>query len=201
MFLSTMLLLSIGMISPLVGAAAQEETPPASSGSTYSAWAVSIKGESQGQSFDRQGLLIITHQPIATEGTTNGANPFEVFLISGNPGASPESGAIWLTTNTALADSRAQLDMAFVSFDASTQIITIQPDPDISATGLNGFNAYSGLVAQLYQIFGGAMQVQSQDQFQTITGSIEILGTTSLFHSDTLYSAQLNGTYIGDGVL
>jgi hypothetical protein len=165
----------------------------------YSVWNITLQGESQGQTFQRTGVLIITKAPITTIGSTNTVNPFDVFLRSGNPGAFPESGSIWFMTNNALIGNDAHIDMAEVSFDKDAQIITVKPDPKLSAVGINGFNAYSGLTADIYQVFGGEMQIQSQDNFQTISGSIDILGTGAIFHSNTPYKAQFSGVYSGEG--
>jgi hypothetical protein len=173
----------------------------AQGGLRYSEWSVTIQGESNDQVFQREGRLIVTQSPISTAGTTNEANQFELFLISGNPTTSPQSGAIWFMTNNAMIGSRAQIDLAFVTFNAQTNTITVKPDPRLSAVGPNGFNSHSGLLANLYQIFDGSMQIQSQDNFKTVSGTINILGTGAIFHSNTQYIAQISGTFLGEGVL
>src|SRR5918992_1090663 len=129
-------------------------------GVQYSIYNVVMQGEALDIPFQREGMLLITRVPIGTEGTQNGENPFEVFLISGNPGAAPESGAIWFMTNNAFLGSDSQVDLAFTTFDPGTQIITVQPDPNLSAVGANVFNARSGLLANAFQIFDGTMQIQ-----------------------------------------
>lgn len=170
-------------------------------GVQYSVYNVIIQGQALDISFQREGQLLITQVPIGPAGTQNGINPFEVFLISGNPGGSPESGAIWFMTNNAFLGSDSQIDLAFTTFDPETQIITVQPDPNLSAVGANVFNARSGLLANAYQIFDGAMQIQSQDNWQTITGQINILGTGAIFHSNSPYTAVISGTYAGEAIL
>ena len=169
----------------------------------YSIYNVIIQGEALEIPFQREGLLLIIRAPIGTEGTQNGENPFEVFLISGNAGAAPESGAIWFMTNNAFLGSDAQIDLAFTTFDLERQIITVQPDPNLSAVGANVFNARSGLLANAFQIFDGAMQIQIEDKWQTtITGQVNILGTGAIFHSNSRqYIAQITGTYVGEGIL
>ncbi len=170
-------------------------------GVQYSIYNVIIQGQALDIPFQREGTLIITQVPIGTEGTQNGVNPFEVFLISGNPGGAPESGAIWFMTNNAFLGSDSQIDLAYTTFDPETQIITVQPDPNLSAVGANVFNARSGFLANAYQIFDGAMQIQSLDNWQTITGQVNILGTGAIFHSNSPYIADISGTYAGEGIL
>jgi hypothetical protein len=170
-------------------------------GVQYSIYNVIIQGQALDIPFQREGTLIITQVPIGTEGTQNGVNPFEVFLISGNPGGAPESGAIWFMTNNAFLGSNSQIDLAYTTFDPETQIITVQPDPNLSAVGANVFNARSGFLANAYQIFDGAMQIQSLDNWQTITGQVNILGTGAIFHSNSPYIAEISGTYAGEGIL
>lgn len=104
-------------------------------------------------------------------------------------------------TNNAMIGSRTQIDLAFVTSDSQTNTITVKPDPRLSAVGANGFNSHSGLLANLYQIFDGSMQIQFQDNFKTIFGTIDILGTGAIFHSNTRYTAQIAGTFVGEGVL
>ena len=169
-------------------------------GVQYSIYNVVMQGEALDIPFQREGMLLITRVPIGTAGTQNGENPFEVFLISGNPGAAPESGAIWFMTNNAFLGSDSQIDLAFTTFDPGTQIITVQPDPNLSAVGANVFNARSGLLANAFQIFDGTMQIQSQDNWQTITGQVNILGTGAIFHSNSPYFAQMTGVYAGEAI-
>jgi hypothetical protein len=170
-------------------------------GVQYSIYNVVIQGQALDIRFQRQGILLITQVPIGAAGTQNGVNPFEVFLISGNPGGAPESGAIWFMTNNAFLGSDSQIDLAYTTFDPETQIITMQPDPNLSAVGANIFNARSGLLANAYQIFDGTMQIQSRDNWQTIAGQVNLLGTGAIFHSSSPYIAEISGTYAGEGIL
>ena len=122
------------------------------------------------------------------------------FLYQVIPATNPQSGAIWFMTNNVMIGNRAQIDLAFVTFDTQTNTITVRPDPRLSAVGANGFNSHSGLVANLYPIFDGSMQIQSKDGFKTISGIIDTFGTGAIFHSNTRYTAQISDTFVG-GVL
>jgi hypothetical protein len=104
-------------------------------------------------------------------------------------------------TNNAFLGSDLQIDLAFTTFHPETQIITVQPDPNLSGVGANIFNARSGLLANAYQIFEGSMQIQSQDNWQTVNGQVNIVGTGAIFHSNSPYIAEISGTYAGEGIL
>lgn len=164
----------------------------------YSVWDVIIQGNVQGRQFQRQAFVYLT-TPLSTTGTTNGVNPFEVAISSGNPPVTPEPGAIWFTTNSALLGGRAALDLAYVSYDPTRALILLQPDPNLSATGLNVFTAFPGVTADIYQIFSGSIYLWSQDGFATIMGQLNILGTGAIFHSNTPYVASLSGRFVGSG--
>jgi hypothetical protein len=164
----------------------------------YFVWEAIIQGEVQGQRFQRQAFVYLT-TPLSSAGTMNGANPFEVAIISGNPPVTPEPGAIWFSTNSALRGGTAALDLAYVSYDPTQALILLQPDPNLSATGLNVFTAFPGVTADIYQIFGGSIYLWSQDGFATILSQINILGTGAIFHSNTPYVAFLSGRFIGSG--
>ena len=171
-------------------------TPLAYAG-TIHYYNITLQGTVLGRPFARQGLLVFTTPIIGATGTTNGANPLDVAFVSGNPATSPEIGAIQFSTNTLLLGGRAALDMAYVS--STRTCVSINPDPSLSATGLNVFNALSGLTADAYQIFSGTIQICSQDGFQTISGTIDILGTGALFHSNSPYRATVSGSFAGSG--
>jgi hypothetical protein len=126
----------------------------------YFVWDAVLQGEVQGQPFQRQAFIYLT-TPLSAAGTTNGVNPFEVAIISGNPPATPEPGVIWFTTNSALLGGMAALDLAYVSYDPTQALILLQPDPNLSATGLNVFTAFAGVTADIYQIFSGSIYLGS----------------------------------------
>ena len=174
-------------------------TSTSTSRAKYYEWSITIQGESDGKVFQRQGLVFITRSA-STAGTTNQANPLDVFLTSGNPATNPQSRSIWFMTNKVMIGNRAQIDLAFVTFDTQTNTITVVPDPMISAVGANGFNSHSGLLANLYRIFDGSMQIQFQDNYNTISRTVDLLGTGAILHSNTRYTAQIFGTFVGQGV-
>jgi hypothetical protein len=165
-------------------------------GRQYLVYDVAIQGTVSGRSFQRAGQVYVLPGTITTT-TTNGVNPLEVWLRSGSPATSPQTGAIWFATNNAFLGSRAQLDLAYVSAPSGQLRIDVKPDWRVSATGGNVFNALSGLTADMYQIFDGAMQVTFSSDARQVTGTVSILGTGAIFHSNTPYTATFSGTYKG----
>ncbi len=159
----------------------------------YGVYDVVIQGVAQGNQFQRVGVLYVV-PTISPQGTQNGVNPVDVWLGSGAPATASSPGAIWLGTNSAFIGGQAALDMAYVSVDSQTGAISVRPDPNMSATGSNIFNAYGGLTAQIYQIFDGQMQLAFQDNGQTVVGVVDVLGTGAIYHSNTEYYAQVRGT-------
>jgi hypothetical protein len=107
-------------------------TPLAYAG-TINYYNITLQGTVLGRPFARPGLLVLTTPIIGATGTTNGANPLDVAIVSGKPATSPEIGAIQLSTNTLLLGGSAALDMAYVSF--ANNCVLINPDPKLSATG------------------------------------------------------------------
>jgi hypothetical protein len=113
----------------------------------------------------------------------------------------PEPGAVWFSTNSALLGGTAALDPPYVSYDPTQALILLGPDPNLSAAGLNVFNAFSGVTSDIYQAFSGPISLWSQDGFATILGQVNVLGTGAIFHSNTPDVAFLSGRFIGSGAL
>lgn len=85
---------------------------------------------------------LLPHHPVQQEQQIKRTRS-EVFLVSGNPATTPQlnqSGAIWFMTNNAMIGNRAQLDLAFATFDTHTSSVTVVPDQRLSAVGVNAFN-------------------------------------------------------------
>lgn len=153
---------------------------------------VQIQGAVNGLPFARVGNMAIG--PTTTAATTNGVNPVDVCLGSGSPFISPERGAIWFATNGICVNANgARQDMAFVAANQAASTLTIRPDPALSATGINGFNGDSGITAAVWQIFDGTMTLQFQGRGETVTGTMQLLGTGAIFHSENTYNATLTG--------
>lgn len=154
---------------------------------------VTIRGNAEGVPFARTGTLFVL--PRVTNITTNGRNPVDVCLFSGRPFTSPQSGSIWLHSNSYCVNTRgARLDMAFVSMSLATNRVFVRPDSRIAAVGVNGFNINSGLLANVYQIYSGAESLAFRNRGRTVVGTVNVLGTGAIFPSSQRYSASLSGT-------
>jgi len=153
---------------------------------------VQISGNVNGLPFVRTGGMAIG--TTVTQATTNGVNPVDLCLASGSPFISPQRGAIWFATNGICVNPNgARVDLAFVAANRGAGTMTIRPDPALSATGPNGFNGDSGFTAAVWQIFDGTMNLQFQGQGETVTGTLGLLGTGAIFHSENTYNATLTG--------
>lgn len=159
--------------------------------------------------FQSFGSLAIS-PTITTVGTGNGINPVDVALVSGNPPGGPVAGGIWYFTNSAMYTFvggsgdivNSTLDYAYVSVNGGCY--TIQPDANflmgLSRTNPSVFTVSSSLVAQLYYVIQGTMTVCSNDNWRTVFGSINYLGTS--FYSSPFpsmpYQATFTGSYFGN---
>lgn len=151
---------------------------------------VTLTGYASGQSFQRSATL--SFEPtIATTGSTNGVNPLDMCLISGFPGAQPEPGAAWLSSNSGCnpGASAADMDMGDITVDGST--VTFVPDERIAATMANNFTVSSGLAACIYAPVSGHMTVTVADD-GTVTGTIAITGYGGAFCGNSTYEAEIS---------
>ncbi len=182
----TILIVLVALTAIGVAAPAQADVPRSG------LYDVTIRGNADGIPFQRTGTLYLL--PTITRTTTNGVNPVDVCLFSGSPFVSPQSGAIWLHSNSYCVNTRgARLDMARVSMSRANSRMLVQPDPSISAVGVNGFNNSSGLLANVYQIFGGYQLLEFRNGGRTVVGTIDVVGTGAIFDSENHYRATLVG--------
>jgi hypothetical protein len=192
---------------PLSSPQGGENATTAAAGRPYYYWNVTLTGESLGYPFQRSGYLIAT-PTIATDNVSgNGVNAFDIWLVSGNPPATPEGGSIWFATNRAfygaIGDMNAGslLDLAYVSWDAASTTLSVQVDPNVAAAStFNLFNASSGLLADAYLIRDGQMVLQFQDNMNSVVGQAALVGTQHLYYTSTPYNVTIEGTYGGQGV-
>jgi len=158
---------------------------------------VVISGTVLQRSFTRQGQLQIA-STVDRIGTQNGINPNDIFLVSGNPGGTPDVGAIWYMTNSAFINPRgALIDTSFVSFNPSNRIFTIRPDSRVAGIGVNLFTASSSFIsATPFQIYDGSLQVQVSGDLKTVNGVINVVGRGYTFSSQNQYIASFRGTRV-----
>ncbi|MEH2316221.1 hypothetical protein [Nostoc sp.] len=153
---------------------------------------VVISGNVIGYPFQRTGQLFTANT--VTNVTQNDINPIEVAISSGNPFSAPDTGAIWFATNNTFLDSSSTLDLAYVNFstdNVNTSITTIYPDQRIAATGSNIFTAITGITATPYTIYGGEIQLQFYNNFNNVSGTINVVGKGVAFGN--MYQANISG--------
>lgn len=156
---------------------------------------VTISGTASGNPFTRTGYVVLSST--ITRTTTNGVNPLDVWLTSGNPLTSPQLGAISFGTNNSYLGGSSLLDIAYVAYNGTTQTITIQPDPSYGGIGANVFNSSGGLLGSLYQIYGGQMQLQLRDGGSTIAGTVDVVAKGAYYYTQASYRATVTGRFVG----
>jgi hypothetical protein len=170
-----------------------ESGPPSPPGIAVPAsYAVTITGTVSGRGFRREATLRIV-PTIASTGTTNAVNPFDVCLVSGFPGGQPEVGAIWFSSNSGCnpGASAADLDLADISVDGS--VVTVTPDSRIAATLGNNFTSSSSYIsACVYAPVGGALVINIAEG--SISGSLHVQGYGGAMCGQTTYDADLTGS-------
>lgn len=169
-------------------------------------WNVTLSGTALGYPFQRSGYLIVTPTIDEYGASQNGVNPLDIWLVSGNPMTSPETGSIWFASNRAfyssIGDVNADslLDLAYVGWDSASATLSVQVDPNIAAAStFNLFNATSGLLADAYLVRDGQLVVQFQDNWNTVVGQAALVGTQHLYYTSTPYNVTISGAYGGQG--
>jgi len=160
-----------GCAQPRSPAPTPRPVPPTPAPTVLGTYQITISGSVSGNAFLRFGTLRIL-APLASL-TDNDVNPIDFCITSGNPLASPQTGALrWGTSVGCLSSGSQPFDLAYVSFDGRR--IIARPDPNIAAVSTAGFNARGGIFAQLYFVIGGSIVVDVANG--SVAGSIEILG-------------------------
>lgn len=172
------------------------------SGQPYWYWSVMIQGYANSYPFQVQGWLLMT--PKIDQLNVSDARPYDFFLIAGSPAATPETGAIWLATNSGYfsligsSTSASQLNLTSVVYDGSTNSFFMQVDPNIAAAAIfNIFSSSPGVVGDVWMVRDGQMQLQFAPDWSTVGGQVGLLGTGWIYYASAPYSASISGTYVG----
>ena len=172
-------------------------------------YAVAINGQTAYGSFRRTGLLLVSPRIRAVGGVNfrNGPNAREVGIFSGRPPSSPEQGAIWFATNTAIFQrlrignvnqGLAALDVAYVTAGRSSLTVRIDGDffglPAARTALLNCMNARSGLLANVYQLIRGTMVLRfAGSRGGRVSGVVDFVGNGYIEPGLSPYRATLAG--------
>lgn len=186
------------------------ETAAAQSASAVPAgpvqYRVQLTGQTNRGGFTRPGDLYV-FPALETSGANfnNGINARDIGLFSGNPSASPETGAIWFATNTGVYDrvglrtitGDALIDVAVVEANEEAGLIDLTLDPNAARTvQLNLMNARGGLTANVYQLLEGTMQLQFTDSGRGVRGEIQFVGNGFIEPGRSPYQAALDGVLV-----
>ena len=153
-----------------------------------SVYNIIIEGAANDNYFRRSGQLYI-FPTVALPETQNGVNPVDLFISSGSPIGSPQTGAIRLGTNTEFLDRRTPIDLAYVTTNSNQ--ITIVPDYRLASLGVNVFSSFSGVTAGLWQVYDGSINLMFQDQ--RVSGTIDVLAKGEYYYFNSPYRANISG--------
>ena len=155
---------------------------PTSAASIARCYSVTIVGNLDGKQFQAPQIYPLRREPaklVVSEGipsaTANGANPIEVFLKYSHVESLSLHGAINFATNVALAGSGEQQDVAYVSFDPRTRLVTVTPDASQYYSSFNQFVSASGWTPNSFIIVSGGMQIQFGTD-GTVVGQFDVIG-------------------------
>ncbi|MFJ7219858.1 hypothetical protein [Amycolatopsis sp. NPDC098790] len=163
-----------------------EEARRTSSGS----YDVTISGSVSGHSFRRSATLRVV-ETISSSGTTNDVNPVDVCLVSGNPAAQPQPGALRFGSNSGCLPGSGAADLDLASVEADGDTITVEPVENMAATGGNVFTSSSSVAACPFFPKSGRLRVTIDGG--DVSGSIEVTGYGGAFCGNTVYDAQISG--------
>jgi hypothetical protein len=142
--------------------------------------------------------LVRTIAPAAS--TTNGENPIEIAIFTSADVPAGANGALSFGTNLSLASIRAgsaaarALDVAFVSLSGAGSRLEAALDRDVLASPdalLGTFNVYGTSSGTTDHIVAGSVTARAGDSAQSITGTIQLAGS-----SGSQYSATFSGNRI-----
>ena len=190
-------------------------------------WAVNLEGPDnfyshkafkRGYSYETSPTLVFLlgiEGALTTEGVNGGTNPdvneWDFFLIVGDdPAINPQTGSIWYATNTRWynvlypigqepVNALAEIDVVRMQESAGNKF-TIDVDPNLWPTSTNRFSISSSPLASNYLPYTGQIVLDFSNDWETVTGSIDLIGTPSYF-GYVPYEADLSGKWIGDYLL
>jgi hypothetical protein len=200
---------AVGGTIALGGFAGRTRAQSAGIPTTQTLYQVRMVGQTSYEQFDRTGLFLVTPPAGST-----GSQARDIALTSGNPQGAPEGGAIDFVTNTALRPlldmggspsvDGAAIQVGSVQVDEASSVLVAEPISDqgfdlppgvLPGGGLqvNIFTPRSGILASLYEINAGSMQIQFQGGNQ-IFGAMDLQGVSLTGADQARIVAQLAGT-------
>lgn len=167
---------------------------------------IRMVGQTTSEAFDREGFFLVS-PPLGPTQT----QPRDVALVSGDPQAAPEGGAIEFVTNTSLKTvlnlggapslNDAAVQSGTVQVDEAAGLLAAQPMADqgidlppgvMAGLQVNIFTPQSGVAASLYELVEGTLQVQFQSG-NRIAGTAEFVGVSLTGAGQAQFVAQFSG--------
>lgn len=189
-----------------IGLAGRTRAQAAAVPTEQTLYRIRMAGQTSYEQFDREGLFLVTPPLGPTQ-----SQPRDVALVSGDPQAAPEGGAIEFVTNTALKNvldlggaptlNDASVSSGTVQVDDASGRLQAQPmdnqgialPPGIRAgLQVSIFTPQSGVAASLYEISDGLLDVQFQEGNQ-IAGTVEFVGISLTGADQAQFVAQFAG--------
>lgn len=160
---------------------------------------ITIRGTVSGWSFTRSGILTLS-PTVSNAISTNGINPKEVTIISGNPITNPDRGAIQFSTNNYFLNGAHYIDTAYVSLSGGCCNIKVDSKQETFLSSLNFFTVSSGFTALPYQIYSGTINGCVDRKSKKISGNIDLRGEVPPFSGmRSTYKASFTGQFAGTG--
>ena len=195
---------AVGGLTAGLGGVGSASGQPSGSIPSQAAYNVQLAGATAYGGFARTATLAVL-PPLDVSGVNfdNGQNPRDVALVSGNPPAAPEQGAIWFATNNGVYDllglqtttGDALADVAVVTADPGAGLVRIDLDPNAARTvHLNTMNARGGLLANVYQLLEGRIDLRFANGGRTVAGTVDLVGNGFIEPGPSPYRATLEGT-------
>lgn len=168
---------------------------------------IRMAGQTSHGQFDQLGQFFVTPSAELTP-----TNPRDVALTAGNPQGAPEVGSIAFYTNTGLRTTLgmggaqtvndARIKIGTVEVDEASGRLRAQPRDDQgidlppgvrAGLQVNVFTPRAGIVAPLYELIAGRLDVQFHDGNQ-VSGYMEFLGVSLGGAAD---QAWLSAQFVG----
>lgn len=162
---------------------------------------VTVKGRVNGKSFEVAGFLEV--KGIINPVTLNDVNPRDVFLKIGDPLVKPKAGALWLATNNAFFDrfgfipASKKTDLAKVDMNSSARTLRTRIVDDLVSDGLNRFNDRGGLLAPMFSVIKGGLDLKFSKDGRSIKGELNVKGVAHYVPGLPSSSIQYQATIVG----
>ncbi len=178
---------------------AEESEYDASTTKESKLYNITIQGTVSGWSFKRTGILTLS-PTVSNAVSTNGINPKEVTIISGNPIINPDRGAIQFSTNNYFFNGAHYIDTAYVTLAGDCGDIKVDSKQETFLSSLNFFTVSSGFAAPAYQIYSGTINGCIDRRSRTVSGNIDVRGEVPPFSGmRSTYKASFTGQFAGTG--